>query len=172
MFSGDQRAEGIVLDTRAWSELDDFVEPLQARPMLRSALRRNGSLEAAPPAVRARLDADYIRTLARNMQLLHETRAVLDELRAKGIEALPLKGMALFLGGVPRDLGARPTSDIDILTWPRDRAGVVEYLLHRGYHQLPTGGAKHLPPFVRGGFAVEVHECAYWDLHDPPDSCR
>ena len=110
--------------------------------------------------MRARLDADYIRTLARNMQLLHETRAVLDELRAKGIEALPLKGMALFLGGVPRDLGARPTSDIDILTWPRDRAGVVVAPRgFRGYHQLPTGGAKHLPPFVRGGFAVEVHEC-------------
>lgn len=134
--------------------------------MLRSTLRRNGALEGAPAEIRARLDAEWAQTLARNVQLVRETRRVLDALRANGIEALPLKGMALFIGGVHRDLGARPTSDIDILTWPRDRAGVVECLRRAGYCQIPLGGAKHLPPFVRGGFTVEVHECAHWDIRD------
>lgn len=142
------------------------LRSVDALPMLRVALKRRGEHDALDPALRDELDRAWAVTTAHNLELVHESGRVLGALAGAGVPVAPLKGVALFQIGVYRDAGARPTADLDIVTRPSDRARVTQTLLGLGYAQDPVGGPKHLPPFVRGSFMVEVHEAAFWDPRD------
>lgn len=157
LFCGDPRPSPAVEETIArWN----------ARSMLYSALKRRGLEDPGSDALR-RMQRAHVTTTAQNLELTHEAARVLAALEAAGAPAVPLKGIALFLRGVYRDFGARPTLDIDVLTRPRDRARVTAVLRGLGYEQARGGvWPKHLPGFHRGELLVEVHEWAYWSLRD------
>lgn len=166
-------------DAQPWPAVEDTIARWHARSMLYSGLKRRGiddrgenqgGARAAPdvdPDAWARLQRAHATTTAQNLELVHESGRVLAALHGAGLPAVPLKGIALFLRGVHRDFGARPTFDIDVLTRPRDRASVTRVLQGLGYEQSRGGVLpKHLPGFHRGELLVEVHEWAYWSLRD------
>jgi Uncharacterised nucleotidyltransferase len=153
-------------DPRSSSAVEETIARWNARSMLYSSLKRRG-LEDPGSDVLRRMQRAHATTTAQNLELTHEAARILAALEAAGIDAVPLKGIALFLRGVYRDFGARPTLDIDVLTRPRDRARVTEVLRGLGYEQARGGvWPKHLPGFHRGELVVEVHEWAYWSLRD------
>jgi len=152
------------LGPSAVRDLCEACEVLDAGSMLYSSLRRAGLLELVPADVRRRLQLAHATTTAHNLELLHEWHRLARAFEEAHIDRVPLKGVALFVAEVLRDPGARPTSDIDVLTRGRDRAAVTSVLVGQRYRQLAGAVAKHLPGFVRGNMLVEVHEHAFWTL--------
>jgi hypothetical protein len=88
--------------------------------------------------------------------------AVLDELGAAGIEALPLKGMHGLLGGLWDDPAVRVMADIDLLVPPDRGADAFAVLLGVGFVEDPHPIGEHADhhlALLRGadGAIVELH---------------
>jgi len=82
--------------------------------------------------------AAYYRTAAHNALLLAERDALLDELAALGVCAVPLKGAAL-LGTAYPNIALRPLGDLDLLVAEHDLARVDAHLVARGFAQQLSG---------------------------------
>lgn len=86
--------------------------------LLRWNLSRAGCLDRVPAEIKAQL-AEISRTwAARHLAYVNETRRLVRALRAEGIEAIPLKGAALMLGGAYPEAGLRAALDLDLLVRP------------------------------------------------------
>ena len=153
-------------DAGAWEAVHQTVLAWDAAPLAASAARATGIAKSVPPAIFEAWRRDHTATTAVNMRLAFEARALVEALREAGVRATPLKGTALFQIGAYRDPGARPTTDVDLLVAQEDSPAATRALVGRGYVQSLAGGPKHLPPFVRAGLLVEVHEHAFWSLAD------
>ena len=153
-------------DAGAWEAVHQTVLAWDAAPLAGSAVRAAGLAKSVPPAIFAEWRRDHTATTAVNMRLAFEAGALVEALRKRGVRSAPLKGSVLFQRGVYRDPGARPTCDVDLLVAAADSPEVTRALIQRGYTQSRAGGPKHLPPFVRDGLMVEVHEHAFWSLSD------
>jgi hypothetical protein len=149
-----------------WAQIADETRLLAAPSLIYSSLRRAGRLAEVPDELRRHLQRAHATTTAHNLELAEEVRSVGAALDEAQIPWIPLKGAALLALDVYRDFGARPTSDIDVITDPADRTRVERTLRALGFGQLSHGGSKHLPPFERGNLLVEVHESAFWRLPD------
>jgi hypothetical protein len=172
-------APGEALGTELGAELvaqTDRARALGAEGLLHAALRRSGAAAGQTQTetetetetetaaeVRERLRAAYAATAAKNLQLLAEADEVLRALAAAGVVAAPMKGVALFREGVVKDLGARPTTDLDVATRRVDRVRALKVLTELGFRPSATEVSfKHLTPMRRRDLAVELHEIAYW----------
>ena len=151
-------------DASAWEAVHRAVIAWDAAPLAASAVRATGLVKHVPPAIFEEWRRDHTNTTAMNMRLAFESQALVKALRAIGVGAAPLKGTALFQLNVYRDPGARPTSDVDLIIAKDGAERATRALIDRGYSQASAGGPKHLPPFVRDGLLVEVHEHAFWSL--------
>ena len=166
LFCGDASSGARApFEPRSLASFEEVIAHWAASSMLYSSLKRRGLDHGLGAEALARLQRAHAATTAQNLELLHEAKRVLRALKEAGLPAVPLKGIALFLHGVHRDFGARPTCDIDILTRRRDRNDVTRMLQDLGYRQSRRDiRPKHLPGFHRGELLVEVHEWAYWSL--------
>jgi hypothetical protein len=136
---------------------------LGAEGLLHAAIRRAGDAAPDVPALRERLRRAHAAITAKNLELMAETRRVLDALARRGLVATPMKGAALFREGVVRDLGTRPTTDLDLVIAPRERERVRRSLERLGYTESASERSwKHLPAMRRGDLAIELHEVAWW----------
>ena len=153
-------------DAGAWEAVHAAVLAWDAAALAASAMRATGLAKHVPAAIFDEWRRDHTATTAMNMRLAFEADAIVAALASRGIGAAPLKGTALFRLGVYRDPGARPTSDVDLIIEEDNGPAVTRALIERGYAQASAGGPKHLPPFVRDGLLVEVHEHAFWSLAD------
>ena len=146
-----------------WTALADRSAELGAEGLLHAAVRRAATGEQLPPAVRDRLRRAHAGAAAKNLQLVAEAERVLAALARAGVMAAPMKGAALFREGIVRDLGIRPTTDLDLATRRADRTPALEVLEQLGYRASRTESSwKHLPPMRRDDLAIELHEIAYW----------
>ncbi len=146
-----------------WEALRAECETLGATGLLHAALRRTRCAGLAPQEVADALRLAYATNVANNLSLASEAERVLDALRAAGLVAAPMKGIALFTERVIEDLGTRPTGDIDLVTRSSERAAVLSALGRLGYEgRNEVASWKHLPALWRRGILVEVHEIAYW----------
>jgi hypothetical protein len=85
-----------------------------------------------PRPVLDRVRAERRRITRRNVALTAELVALLDDLRARGIRAIPYKGPVLA-ASLYGDLGLRDFGDLDLLVRRRDVAATKSVLLRRGY---------------------------------------
>lgn len=134
------------------------------------SLTRDGT-RRIPQDLRAQLAMDAARTTARNLVLAEELRAILIRCRDRGLDCVPLRGLALAerLHG---SVALRPTGDIDLLVKRKDIPEITGVLAGLGY-----AGMDHRPGFALsysytlefikerlGWIVVEPH----WTLAYPP----
>lgn len=77
----------------------------------------------------------YQMTWLGNERLFYDISALLESLRAAGIETMILKGAALALLYY-QDLGLRSMGDVDILIRPRDVVNAIETLIELGWKKM------------------------------------
>lgn len=132
------------------------------------ALRRRGWLDHMPADLRDASEATWLLNRDRNRKLIHAAHTVSAQLAEIDMPHVYLKGMGHILRNLHGDLGARMTSDLDLLL-PEDRIEeAAQHLLARGAHWVdgsghPTGhitySRQHLPPLraTPSGPNIELH---------------
>lgn len=91
------------------------------------------------------LAAQYAGNRARVDRMLSLLERILDEMNARGIAPMPLKGMDLITR-IYDDVALRPIGDIDLLVRPQDMAAAAEAVLAAGF--VGEGGIKRHDVFV------------------------
>ncbi len=169
----DQLRElGAGLSATDWQQVLGAATAQGMAPLVFLHAARVGLLAGLPPAVAGGLGDSYRQTLVTNRGLQREQEAVLSALAARGVAAIPVKGIALaarYYG----DLALRPIHDIDLLVrrgQVRQAGRIFEDL---GY--LPLRGRSRLGNFVAqveadlsfakdGAAMIELH----WELTHRP----
>jgi hypothetical protein len=156
-----------------WDELRQRCQYLFLFPLLRYNLSRVGALPLVPPAVQEVLREEAETWAARELGAVNEARRLIMLLQAHGIQALPLKGIALMLGSFYPQPGLRPSLDIDLLVPPEEAPKADIVLAQHGYTPLPGRRAtrqrqrlpneqNHLwPRRSPGGLVIEIHHRAF-----------
>ena len=128
-----------------WEYLINFAVGHGVLPVVHKCLAAADS--AVPQAV---LDVMAVRArkyAISNLVMTSELRTLIELLRSKGIEAVPVKGPALAISAY-QDIGLRQFGDLDILIHKRDVLRARETLIQRGYqpiHPLTPAQEKVLP---------------------------
>jgi hypothetical protein len=117
-----------------WALLLDLAVEHGMVPLVRRWLEGTG-WRGVPDAVRTWLDERHEENRRRNRLLTIELLALLDRLKAAGIEAIPFKG-PVAASVCYGDLEARPFGDIDLLVAPADVRGAMEVMARSGYAPL------------------------------------
>jgi len=142
--------------------LDD-IEHFHIAPQLYQLLKQQGKLASTPLSFQNRLKTKFDETLALNVYIQYENERIFKAFDAAGITVIPMKGVT-FATKYFGHLGARGTSDIDLLVQPTDlgraeacirslgfacEARHIRAHFHRGFSKPLTGS---LPPLT-----VELH---------------
>lgn len=151
------------------SSPDALVALLDGRRMLALLGRRLRDAAGAP--LGEPLDTAITRAVSSGragaMALQHQSRAALHALSARGVRALELKGPGLA-ESAHGDLGARSSSDVDLLVAPEDLGAACDALVALGYELLDEAlDAAGRPVLHRrlvapGRARVEVHWRVHW----------
>ncbi len=142
--------------------------------LLRLNLARIGELDGVPLDQRVALEELNHRWAARHLAFVSEARRLLSVLAERGIQALPLKGTALMLGGYYPQVGLRASVDMDVLVEPGRIEQAEQIVSQCGYtefeattrarprQRLPNE-RNHRPP-RRGpsGLILELHHRAFY----------
>jgi hypothetical protein len=134
-------------------------------PLLAKHLDGTAS-SGVPPSVLERVHWALRRITRRNVALTAELLALLAELEARGVHAIPYKGPVLA-ASVYGHVGLRDFGDLDVLVRPGDVATAKAVLVQRGYrpqYDLPAAQeaalieTRYEHPFERAenGLVVEV----------------
>ncbi|WP_347548695.1 nucleotidyltransferase family protein [Pseudalkalibacillus hwajinpoensis] len=83
-------------------------------PQLYTLLKDRGHLDKTPLFFQGFLKEGYTQTLFKNIFIKHQAEEIFRAFEQEGIEAIPLKGVC-FSERYFGHIGARPTSDIDLL---------------------------------------------------------
>jgi hypothetical protein len=105
--------------------------------LLRLNLARAGCLDRIPLEIKPRLNEISRTWAARHLAYVNETRRMVRAMRMVGIDAIPLKGGALMLGGAYPEAGLRAALDLDLLVAPAAIAGAEAVAESCGYVQVP-----------------------------------
>jgi hypothetical protein len=135
-------------------------------------------LENIPQNILDRFGNIYNHTLRHNVRLAAETDRLIDGLNAMGIEVIALKG-PLTSEIIFGDLGAYPSSDIDILLRIGDIESARAYLESDGYRLNDKGFDTYRDFYIREMYHVSLSNGQYtlephWNLFfryftTPPD---
>ncbi len=120
-----------------------------------------------PEAILARFRQIYLSNLRHNLKLRAELRKIVSLLNGRGIEPIPLKGVFLA-EHIHKDLGLRPSSDLDLLVRREDLPLVIRELHAAGYGPSSSYSERFIQRFLRhqafvrrdspsNGMCVEVH---------------
>lgn len=146
--------------------LADIALELDLEGALYAALRAREHLDQVPERILRQLRKAHVESSIHGLTLLRAAQELRMKLAERGIAMHTLKGVALFESEVVTNVGARDCIDLDVMTRPVDRDGVLEVAYELGYRSDGIGGApKHLPELRRDDVVVEVHEFAFWG-HD------
>jgi hypothetical protein len=163
-------ADGPRLD---WETILDRAELRLTAPLLRFNLAAMGELGRLPEAARRRIDESARIWAARHLAYVSEARRLILALAAAGVDAVPLKGAALMLGGYYPQPGLRAALDIDLLVDPArlDQAEAVAESI--GYVEIPGRSQARTrqrlenernhgwPRRGPGGLLLELHHRAF-----------
>ncbi|WP_251030315.1 nucleotidyltransferase family protein [Bacillus sp. ISL-35] len=135
-------------------------------PQLYQLLKLQGKLDRVPDFFRQYLKEKYFQTMQINLFVKHETTQLLNAFEERSMKVIPQKGVG-FAEAYFNSLGARKTSDIDLLVKVQDIDAAVKLVNQLGFtveeERIPghfhCSYSKKLPgseiPLV-----VELH----WDL--------
>jgi hypothetical protein len=110
--------------------LDDDI--LAIGPQVYSLLQQQGRLNDVPAFFQEKMKERFQASFYRNLFIKNQTMEILHTFEARGIEVIPLKGVVfseMYFG----HLGARPTSDIDLLVRKDDLHRAIEYVQELGF---------------------------------------
>ena len=149
-----------------WAHLWRLGHLHEVLPLMVTTISALGGSVHAPDGWTADAQRRRSATLLQNRSLLGELLAALDAMSAAGVEAIPVKGLALT-GMLYGNLALRPAGDIDVLVRPQDLPAAREALRALGYTQeaVPSYEERHHSfhdaPYYRPGqyrqTALELH---------------
>lgn len=135
-------------------------------PQMYWLLKQRGQLDHMPSFFQERLKCKYEETLYLNLFIRNQTKIVLEALEEAGIQTVPLKG-TLFAEKYFGHLGARATSDIDLLVHPFELERAIHCVKSLGY----TTEQERIPSHFHWSFSKEIPDSAipltielHWDL--------
>ncbi|WHY75024.1 nucleotidyltransferase family protein [Fictibacillus enclensis] len=142
------------------------IEYFSVSAQIYYSLKQDGRLHQTPPFFQDQLRRNYEKVLYQNMFLKNQTDKVLDLFEAKGIDVIPLKGIK-FAEKYFGNIGARATSDIDLLIKPDHVQKALECIQPLGFEmeEAPIPGHFHCSlskkiPHSMIPLTIELH----WDI--------
>jgi hypothetical protein len=133
-----------------WARLWEQARRHEVCELVGATVRRLQGDVVVPAGWAARAQRRSVSTLVRNRMLEAELLAVVEALRRRGVEPLPVKGVVLART-VYGDLSLRTAADIDVLVRPEDLEPARAALALLDYAHAPA------PPF----------EALHHPFHDP-----
>jgi Uncharacterised nucleotidyltransferase len=171
----DEFGPGQLLSDRQWAWLADEATRHHLRGVTYRRVADSPFAAVVPGEVWERLRSFYLETAGRNAVLVRQTSGIVQELAAREIPVLLLKGMHLaqFVYAEP---GLRSMADVDIMVRREHLAGAERVFLERGYGPLPRpaiaewcGWNHHLAKLTKTGAPeVELH----WSIQRPTGPFR
>ncbi|MCA0756744.1 nucleotidyltransferase family protein [Paenibacillus sp. N4] len=142
------------------------IEYFHISPQLYQLLKQQGKLESLPVTFRNRLKSKYDEALALNVYIQYENERIFKAFEAAGISVIPIKGV-LFANKYFGHIGARSTSDIDLLIQPADMSRAEAIVRSLGFTNAEPQIRSHFHrslskplPAPLPSLTVELH----WDL--------
>ena len=132
--------------------------------VLYDRLRVDETKELVPARVLEHLRETYLGAAARNTVMLHHAAAILNALKAEGIDVIVLKGLFL-VENIYASIGLRTFSDLDLLVRRERLADALSVMQGLGYKlftwydpNVQYTDIKHIPPLEKPGYpTVDVH---------------
>jgi hypothetical protein len=154
------------LDKEFFEKSLEDIEFFGIWPQMYWLLKQRGHLEQTPSFFQERLKRKYEETLYLNLFIRNQTKIVLETLEEAGIQTIPLKG-TIFAEKYFGHLGARDTSDIDLLVHPSELERAIHCVKSLGY----TTEQERIPSHFHWSFSKEIPDSAipltielHWDL--------
>ncbi|MDQ0242577.1 hypothetical protein J2S09_000113 [Bacillus fengqiuensis] len=153
-------------DEKFYKQAIEDIEFFSISSIAYHLLKQQGKLDQTPSFFQDRLKKTYHETLYLNLFIKSETKRIFSAFEDAGISMIPLKGVT-FAEKYFGHIGARGTSDIDLLIKKSDLQKAIDYVKALGYTTeeefIPAhfhcSFSKHIPgspvPLI-----VEIH----WDL--------
>lgn len=116
----------------AWEVILGDAAFFHIEPQLYQLLSDRGLLADLPATVQDRLKSKFSETCALNLFIQYENERILRQFDREGIAAIPLKGVRYAIRYYGH-LGARATTDIDLLVQPEDLPRAVESIRRLGF---------------------------------------
>jgi hypothetical protein len=120
------------IDSETLGTALDDIEYFHVAPQFYQLLKRQGKLDTMPILFQERLKVKYDETVLLNVYIRYENEQIIKALEASGIPVIPIKGThfaAKYFGHI----GARSTSDIDLLLQPPDLSRAVDCIRALGF---------------------------------------
>ena len=126
------RELGMPKDTSMYEKwlLDEDI--LAIGPQIYSLLQQQGRLDEVPAFFQEKLKKRFQESFYQNLFIKNQTMEILRTFDERGIEVIPLKGVT-FSENYFGHLGARPTSDIDLLINKYDLHRAIECVQKLGF---------------------------------------
>ncbi|MGE7602921.1 nucleotidyltransferase family protein [Peribacillus sp. NPDC097675] len=161
----DSQIELPIDSTYYWKLLNE-IEKSNSHAQTYTIMKQGGRLEATPAFFQQELKEKYQTVIFQNILFKNQTNRILREFEERRIEIIPLKGTG-FAERHFGHLGARPTSDIDLLIKPTDMNQAIDIVKSLGYKeerkQIPFhfhGSYNKVLPGSPIPLTVELH----WDI--------
>lgn len=119
-------------DVIFYDRLLEQIERYSISPQVYSLLRKQGKLADTPLSFQKRLKQMYQRALFTNMFIKGQTDQLLEKFETMGLSVIPLKGV-YFAEQYFGHIGARGTTDIDILIRKQDLYKVIDLVIAMGF---------------------------------------
>ncbi|TCN22211.1 nucleotidyltransferase family protein [Mesobacillus foraminis] len=153
-------------DQDFYQQLLEDKDFLVVGPQVYSHLKMLDRLNQTPDFFREKLKARFSQSLYLNMFIKSELEIILETFEKVGIDVIPLKGVT-FAEKYFNHLGARPTSDIDLLIKPQDLNNAVECIKSLGFDIEHAGIEDHfhtsfskIQTWSKIPLTIEIH----WNL--------
>lgn len=154
------------IDSEYYWQLLNEIEKSKIHPQILFLMKGNGRFMDTPAFFQQVIIEKFQSVFYQNILIKSQTDLVLREFEHNGLDVIPLKG-TLFSEEQFGHLGARPTSDIDLLIKASDMNQAIESVKQLGYKQkekqIPnhfhTSFSKYLPE-SKIPLTIELH----WDI--------
>ncbi|OKL36581.1 nucleotidyltransferase family protein [Domibacillus mangrovi] len=153
-------------DTAFYHDAIQEIETYSISSQVFYLLETQGKLKKTPLFFQTRLKQKHQEVLYQNLLIKDQTNKILNNFEAKGLEVIPLKGV-YFAERYFGHIGARGTSDIDLLIRMKDVDKAVEIIKLMGFEieeePIPSHFHSSLSKKIPGSpfpLTVEVH----WDI--------
>ncbi|WP_257987918.1 nucleotidyltransferase family protein [Bacillus sp. V33-4] len=115
-----------------YEQLLEELEYFSVSSQIYVLLKQQGKLEQTPQFFQERLKEKYIKVLYQNIFIKNQTEQILTHFETQGIDVIPLKG-TVFAEKYFGHIGARPTSDIDVLIKAAEVEKAIECVKSLGF---------------------------------------
>lgn len=122
----------VTLDSYNYKSLLKEIMEFGVAPQVYSLLKQQGTLNQTPVFFQERLKEQYEENLFLTLFIKNQLTKVLDCFEQAELPAIPLKGV-LFAEKYFGHIGARCTSDIDLLIQPEDLERAISAVISLGY---------------------------------------